>query len=253
MRLLLALAAAVALLLCACGGGSDTPVTATLNATDIGSAYTPGPTPQTLESTTLTFHTAGGDVTMRAEMARNETQRAVGLMYRQSMDGDHGMIFVWPDDTNATFWMKNTYIPLSIAWVKAEGTIIGFDDMEPQTTVSHAPPGNYRYAIEANQGWFADERGGGGGHGGRWGRGAGLGEDPDPEAEVADCLLDLVGVRHVGEVDSATDTDELDSHDAAVCGVVDVAEVIEGVGASHFCVAEYDVDGVGLGVQLRVG
>ncbi len=65
------------------------------------------------------------------------------------------MLFVFPSDTSAAFWMKDTLIPLSIAFVKADGTIVHIEDMEPRTETNHHSTEPYRYAIEANVGWFA--------------------------------------------------------------------------------------------------
>ena len=65
------------------------------------------------------------------------------------------MLFVFPNDTSAAFWMKDTLIPLSIAFVKADGTIVHIEDMQPQTETNHYSTEPYRYAIEANVGWFA--------------------------------------------------------------------------------------------------
>jgi uncharacterized membrane protein (UPF0127 family) len=64
------------------------------------------------------------------------------------------MLFVFPSDTSAAFWMKDTLIPLSIAFVRADGTIVHIEDMEPQTETNHYSTEPYRYAIEVNVGWF---------------------------------------------------------------------------------------------------
>ena len=76
-------------------------------------------------------------------------------MNRSSLDTDAGMVFVFPSDTNAAFWMQNTLIPLSIAFVKADGTVVHIEDMQAQTETNHYSTEPYRYAIEANVGWFA--------------------------------------------------------------------------------------------------
>jgi Uncharacterized conserved protein len=89
------------------------------------------------------------------EITNTPNERAVGLMNRSSLGPDAGMLFVFPSDTKAAFWMKDTLIPLSIAFVKADGTIVHMEDMQPQTETNHYSTEPYRYAIEANQGWFA--------------------------------------------------------------------------------------------------
>lgn len=76
-------------------------------------------------------------------------------MNRSSLGADAGMLFVFPSDTNAAFWMKDTLIPLSIAFVKADGAIVHIEDMQPQTETNRYSTEPYRYAIEANVGWFA--------------------------------------------------------------------------------------------------
>lgn len=95
-----------------------------------------------------------GDTSLFVEVADTRTERQTGLMNRACLGDNSGMLFVYPQDVENTFWMKETLIPLSIAWVKADGTVLGVDDMAPQTEDLHAPPAPYRYAIEANQGWF---------------------------------------------------------------------------------------------------
>ena len=80
--------------------------------------------------------------------------RATGLMNRFSLQPDHGMLFVFEAPQPLGFWMKNTYIPLSIAFVDAQGTIINIEDMRPQDEATHWSKGNAVYALEMKQGWF---------------------------------------------------------------------------------------------------
>jgi uncharacterized membrane protein (UPF0127 family) len=89
------------------------------------------------------------------EVANTVSERETGLMNRACLGTGSGMLFVFPSDTNAAFWMKDTLIPLSIAFVRADGTIVHMEDMRPQTETNHYSTGPYRYAIEANVGWFA--------------------------------------------------------------------------------------------------
>ncbi len=76
-------------------------------------------------------------------------------MNRTCLGAGSGMLFVFPSDTSAGFWMKDTLIPLSIAFVRADGTIVHMEDMQPQTETNHYSTEHYRYAIETNAGWFA--------------------------------------------------------------------------------------------------
>jgi uncharacterized membrane protein (UPF0127 family) len=116
---------------------------------------TPTPSPGEGESV-LRFQGAGGTALLTVETADSPDERATGLMNREEMAPDHGMIFVWPEDTGSRFWMQDTLIPLSIAFITAEGTIVHITDMEPLTTDLHASPEPYRFAVEVNQGWFAE-------------------------------------------------------------------------------------------------
>ena len=105
---------------------------------------------------TLHFTRAGHDVTLNVEVADQPGERAQGLMNRQSMPDDAGMLFVWPTDTQSGFWMRDTVVPLSIAFVTAGGVIIDIQDMEPLSEERIFAPQPYRYAVEVNQGWFDD-------------------------------------------------------------------------------------------------
>jgi hypothetical protein len=98
--------------------------------------------------------TAGMHV-IRAEVAHTDEQRQMGLMLRKEMAQHEGMLFVFDDAAVHCFWMKNTLLPLSIAFVADDGRIVTLADMAPQTTVSHCPAEPVRYALEMNQGWFA--------------------------------------------------------------------------------------------------
>ncbi len=88
------------------------------------------------------------------EIADNEARRATGLMNRKKMDASHGMLFVFPDDQPRCFWMKNTLIPLSIAFMDAQGTIVALDEMQPMSEDNHCSGSNARYALEMNRNWF---------------------------------------------------------------------------------------------------
>lgn len=113
-------------------------------------AATPGAT------TNVTFENSRGeDVTLTVEIADTPDERVRGLMGRESLNADSGMLFVWPEDTASGFWMKNTLIPLSIAFIDSGAVIVDIQDMEPLDETLHRSPKPYRWAVEANQGWFA--------------------------------------------------------------------------------------------------
>jgi uncharacterized protein len=97
---------------------------------------------------------ADGSPRLVLEVARTDQERATGLMNRQSLAPDSGMVFVFPQATSAHFWMKDTLIPLSIAFVAEDGTILDVQEMQAESLDQHASPAPYRYAIEAAQGWF---------------------------------------------------------------------------------------------------
>jgi uncharacterized membrane protein (UPF0127 family) len=89
------------------------------------------------------------------EVASTPQTRATGLMNRFSLQQDHGMLFVFESPQPLAFWMKNTYIPLSIAFVDERGRIVNIENMRPQDESTHWSKGPARYALEMRQGWFA--------------------------------------------------------------------------------------------------
>jgi uncharacterized membrane protein (UPF0127 family) len=88
------------------------------------------------------------------QLAMTPEQHAIGLMYRTEMPQHEGMLFVFPQPSRQCFWMKNTLIPLTAAFVADDGTIVNLEDMKPQTTDSHCSYKPVRYVLEVNQGWF---------------------------------------------------------------------------------------------------
>jgi len=92
---------------------------------------------------------------IRAEVVDAPETRARGLMYRKSMPANHGMLFVFAYPERQCFWMKNTLIPLSIAFLDDRGVIVNIADMQPQSEDNHCSARPVRYALEMNQGWFA--------------------------------------------------------------------------------------------------
>lgn len=91
-----------------------------------------------------------------AEIAATEATRTYGLMNRFSLQPDHGMVFVFSEPQPLAFWMKDTYVPLSIAFIGADGTILNIDDMAPRTENTHPSRGLALYALEMKKGWFAE-------------------------------------------------------------------------------------------------
>jgi uncharacterized membrane protein (UPF0127 family) len=104
-----------------------------------------------LPTRTLTIN--GNALTV--EVAATPQARETGLMNRFSLQTDHGMLFVFEAPQPLAFWMKNTYVPLSIAFVDRNGRILNIEDMRPQDESTHWSNGQALYAIEMRQGWFA--------------------------------------------------------------------------------------------------
>ncbi len=90
-----------------------------------------------------------------AQVAATPAQRATGLMFRKEMPPHEGMLFVFEQPQQQCFWMMNTLIPLTAAFVADDGTIVNLADMKPQTTDAHCSARPVRYVLEMNQGWFA--------------------------------------------------------------------------------------------------
>jgi len=91
---------------------------------------------------------------LQVQVAATPEQQATGLMFRTDMPAHEGMLFVFPTASQQCFWMKNTLIPLTAAFVADDGTIINLEDMQPQTTQSHCSSKPVRFVLEMNQGWF---------------------------------------------------------------------------------------------------
>ncbi|HET8748613.1 MAG TPA: DUF192 domain-containing protein [Ramlibacter sp.] len=98
--------------------------------------------------------TAGMHV-IDAQVAATNEQRMTGLMHRKEMPQHEGMLFVFEYPAQQCFWMKNTLLPLSVAFVADDGTIVNIDEMQPQTLDSHCSEKPVRYVLEMNKGWFS--------------------------------------------------------------------------------------------------
>ncbi|MDE2253432.1 MAG: DUF192 domain-containing protein [Betaproteobacteria bacterium] len=92
---------------------------------------------------------------IQAEVASTSEERETGLMFRRELSGNHGMLFVFEDDRPVCMWMKNTLIPLTVAFIDDHGAITNMADMQPQTLDSHCAVQNVRFALEMPLGWFA--------------------------------------------------------------------------------------------------
>jgi hypothetical protein len=92
---------------------------------------------------------------IQAEVAQSPGQRSIGLMNRPSMGANEGMLFVFEQPAQQCFWMKNTLLPLSIAFLAEDGTVVNIEDMKPETLDSHCSRKEVRYALEMNLGWYA--------------------------------------------------------------------------------------------------
>lgn len=107
--------------------------------------------PQTLPAVAL----QSGIHIVRAAVAQTSEQRQTGLMFRREMAQHEGMLFVFDDVSTQCFYMRNTVLSLSIAFIADDGSIVNLADMQPQTLDSHCSAKPVRYALEMNQGWFA--------------------------------------------------------------------------------------------------
>jgi uncharacterized membrane protein (UPF0127 family) len=92
---------------------------------------------------------------IQAEVAQTPDQRSTGLMFRKLMGTNEGMLFVFEAASEQCFWMKNTLLPLSIAFIADDGTVVNLDDMKPLTLDGHCSKQPVRYVLEMNEGWFA--------------------------------------------------------------------------------------------------
>ena len=135
-------------------GGNDDPVMADPTAT------TAAPRADAAATVDYRLEPAGGSpVTVRLEVAADPATRARGLMERERVPPGTGMVFLYPADVAESFWMKNTLVPLSIAFVAADGRVVSVAEMTPckaDPCPSYAPGGPYRYAVELAAGSFGD-------------------------------------------------------------------------------------------------
>lgn len=98
---------------------------------------------------------SAGMYQINAQLALTPEQRQTGLMFRKEMPQSEGMLFVFEQVAQQCFWMRNTFLPLTAAFLADDGTIVNLADMKPQSTDSHCSAQPVRYVLEMNQGWFA--------------------------------------------------------------------------------------------------
>jgi uncharacterized protein len=106
---------------------------------------------QRLPTTTL----GAGMYNLKVEVARTPREHEIGLMFRESMPAHEGMLFIFAQAGVQCFWMKNTLLPLSVAFIAEDGTIVNTDEMKPKTLDSHCSTKPVRFVLEMNKGWFA--------------------------------------------------------------------------------------------------
>ena len=92
---------------------------------------------------------------LQVEVAKTPEEHQIGLMFRKTMPTNDGMLFIFDRPGQQCFWMKNTLLPLSVAFVSDDGSISNIENMAPQTLDSHCSTKEVRYVLEMNDGWFA--------------------------------------------------------------------------------------------------
>ncbi len=175
MRILSAIIAFLFLFAAGCGGGAETPQsedpqpresrseTASAEASS-GCSEAPlaeeapdGVEAPLSEIEPFTINASGGEeIEIEVEIADDDAERSQGLMFRESLGEDCGMVFVFDEEQPLSFWMRNTLVPLSIAYIDSDGRIVSIRDMEPLDETSVPSEGPARYALEVNQGFFEE-------------------------------------------------------------------------------------------------
>jgi uncharacterized membrane protein (UPF0127 family) len=104
----------------------------------------------------LTYPLRVAEHSIRAEIANTAETRRRGLMFRNRLAASSGMIFIFPGEQRISMWMKNTLIPLSVAFIDSHGRIINIEQMQPHSEQAHSSTGPAKFALEMNQGWFRE-------------------------------------------------------------------------------------------------
>jgi len=102
-----------------------------------------------------TIKLSAGMHVLNVEVAKSPQEHTIGLMFRKSMPTNDGMLFIFDRPGQQCFWMKNTLLPLSVAFIGDDGSIANIEEMKPQTLDSHCSTKEVRYVLEMNEGWFA--------------------------------------------------------------------------------------------------
>ncbi len=148
------------LLIAGCGGGekgSTTSEDGQATQAEAPPETTPTTTgPGAPETTLAIINSLGERVIVRVEVADTNEERARGLMERTELAEDAGMLFVLDRPQSPGFWMRNTLIPLTVAYISADGRIVDIQDMQPLDETSHPSAEPAKYALEVNQGFFAE-------------------------------------------------------------------------------------------------
>lgn len=113
------------------------------------------PGPSAAQGTLPTTKLTAGVHLITAEVAATDPARSRGLMFREKLAPNHGMLFIFDGKQIHCMWMRNTLIPLSVAFIDDDGTIANIEDMQPKTEVSHCATRPVRFALEMDKGWFA--------------------------------------------------------------------------------------------------
>ena len=151
---LLAATMAVPMLLLAGCSSTSTTASPTRAAAAASSAASSTST-SGLQTRDVTVSSGTTTARLRVELAATEAERERGLMERTALDDSSGMLFLFANDSTTPFWMKDTLIPLDIAFIDAAGKVIGIVHGKPLDETVLPPPGPYRYALEVADGWFA--------------------------------------------------------------------------------------------------
>lgn len=106
----------------------------------------------------LTMILKVGNQNVRADIVNTEPTRQFGLMFRQKMAKDEGMLFIFPEIGYHAMWMRNTLIPLSVAYMDERGAIVSIHEMQPLSDAAHQAAGPARYALEMNAKWFSTNK-----------------------------------------------------------------------------------------------
>lgn len=105
-----------------------------------------------------TIQLNAGLYVIKAEVAQTFSQQSMGMMHREKMGANDGMLFIWAESSKRCMWMRNTLLPLSVAFIDDKGVVLNVEDMKPQTEDSHCSKGDAKYALEMNLGWFKAKR-----------------------------------------------------------------------------------------------